>query len=63
MTQSTERLFARLARNNSAYSVEARPYVTIGALKAHLEILAGRFPEVEFYISEMEDYQDRKVAC
>jgi len=61
MTQATERLFARLEleRQGAAYSDAARPYVTIGALKKHIEILAKRFPEVEVYISNHEDFMDR----
>lgn len=59
MTKATERLFARLERQGEAYSEHGRPYVAMGALKGTLEILAEKFPEVEAYLSDFEDWQDR----
>jgi hypothetical protein len=56
-TPATERLFARLEKDHRAYAEAVRPYHTIGALKGFLAILAERFPEVEAYITEMEDWQ------
>lgn len=59
MKNATERYFNRLDRRHSAYSETARPYVTIGALKATIEILANKFPEVEQQIADLEDFMER----
>ena len=55
---NTQRLFTRIDRDQTSYSEAARPHVKIGSLMAYLEILAEKFPEVDAYIGEMEDYMD-----
>jgi hypothetical protein len=58
---NAQRLFDRLAREHNSYGEAAKPYVTIGALKGYIEILADKFPEVDAYIGSMEDFMKEKT--